>query len=122
MFACLFIITNVISTKAKVKEILKTGRSAHNIRQSMFEITKNLPSGSKIAVLRAPRLKSSLGRFGERGVRANGGFSNPRTTKHYWRGFPLDMHIKKLQNFDMVLKECENQSKLCIVYFKNPDS
>ncbi len=110
---CLLIVSNLYAAQAKVREIVVTGQNAHGIRQSMIELTKDLPAGSKIAVIHKPRPKNVFARFGERGVQANGGlnFKGNYTLKN----FTFDEPAPNLLNYDLILRENEEQTELEVV-------
>lgn len=114
ILAVLFIILNIFSARAKVREIVTTGQYAHSIRQSMKELTDDLPTGAKIAVLHKPRPKEAFGRFGVRGIQANGGLYL-RGSRHVWVSFHNYESIKNLQDFDLILKESNDQRVLQVV-------
>jgi len=109
----LLIVSNLYAARTKVREIMVTGQSAHAIRQSMVELTKDLPAGSKIAVIHKPRPKNVFARFGERGVQANGGlnFKGNYTLKN----FTFDEPAPNLLNYDLILRENEEQTELEVV-------
>jgi hypothetical protein len=109
----LIVVSNICSARVKVKEILATGRNSREIRQSMMELTKDLPNGSSVAIIYKPQPKESFARFGERGVRAGGMFYQ----KHRFslKGFKFGEPIPNPEEFDLILKESEDQNRLEVV-------
>lgn len=111
--ACLVIVSNICSSRLKVREILATGRNTRDIMQSMRELTTDLPSGSKIAVLHKPRSKEAFARFGPRGIGTTGIWYGG--DRNIWELFEFGDSIPRPEEFDLILKESEDQSKLEVV-------
>ncbi|MFH1615139.1 MAG: hypothetical protein ABIG61_08670 [Planctomycetota bacterium] len=111
--ACLIIVSNISSSRAKVKEILATGQNTHEIVQSMMELTKDLPDGSKIAVFHKPRSKEAFSRFGARGITTTG--VNYGSVRNVWVLFEFGESIPRPREFDLILRESRDQRKLEVV-------
>jgi hypothetical protein len=114
LLVCLFLSADVISTRQKVDEILATGENAHQIRRSMIDLTRNLPDGCRIAVIRKPRPQEAFARFGLRGIQANES-TYLRGNRHKWSAFDTSEAIPRPAEFDLILKESEDQRRLEIV-------
>jgi hypothetical protein len=110
---CLLSVSNICSSRAKVREILATGRNAHEIRQSMRELTRDLPSGSKIAVFYKPHSKEAFARFGPRGIETTGIWYGG--DRNVWALFEFGDSIPRPEEFDLILKESKDQRKLEVV-------
>jgi len=113
-FLIFLIIANSISTKQKVKEIVQSSNYAHGIRGSMKQVSASLSCQSKILVFHKPRPKEAFGRFGSRGVDANGGLYF-RGRRHKWIGAVLGQEQKSHDDYDVILKEDEQQKSLCVL-------
>ncbi len=111
---CLFIIGNICSAQAKVREILATGQYAHKMRQSMLELSKELPDGAQIAIIHKPRSEEAFGRFGDRGIWAYDGV--------YYGDNELSISpvqdgqlIANPQQFDLILMESDDQGTFEVI-------
>ena len=110
---CLLIVSNICLSRAKVRDILATSRNTHEIMQSMMELTRDLPSGSKIAVFHKPRSKEAFARFGPRGIETTGIWYGG--DRNIWTLFEFGESIPRPEEFDLILKESEDQRKLEVV-------
>jgi len=105
--ATAFIMTNIISTKSKVKEILKTGIYAHMTRNRMIELTKEIPKGKKIAVYVNDRPKNAFSRFGNRGIYSGSGLYY-KGRKHIWVAVKEGEKLDKEEEYALILEETKN--------------
>jgi len=110
IFFSLVILTNLVSTRIKVLQLVETGSYAHSMRQSMLKLSESLVLPGRIAILHQRRSEKAFGPFGEKGIYAGGSW--PRGSVHKWVPIQVGSGQNSLCGFHLVLIESNDRARV----------